>query len=153
MQHRVSAVLVRLSSFFRRENFVVVFVTLMRWMMIMTINIRIFNILPLAIRNCKLKKFVFEHKVTHFFEKTRNMNVSEQKTNQTRRKYSSRRSFWYHPQHQTPNSEEERSIQRCVFDSDVCQGGICINYTHYKGNVKEHYYISPWQTSESMTHL
>ena len=55
----------------------------MRWMMIMTIIIGFFNILPLAIRNGKLKKFVFELKVAQFFEKQETWTFVNKK--QTRR--------------------------------------------------------------------
>ena len=65
----VSSLLVRFLSYFQSVNSETVFLTLMRWMMIMTIIIGFFNILPLAIRNGKLNKFVLELKVAQFFEK------------------------------------------------------------------------------------
>ena len=55
-------------------------------MRIFQIFIRNFWIFPLAIVNCRVKKFGFEHKVWWFFNKTRNTEALELKTNYTTRK-------------------------------------------------------------------
>ena len=55
-------------------------------MHILQIIFGFFWIFPLAIVNCRVKKFGFEHKVWWFFQKTRSINVVKLKTKQNTRK-------------------------------------------------------------------
>ena len=114
------------------------------------IFIGFFCIFPADIAKTKVTKLGFEHKFWWFFHKTRNTGVPKVKTNQSTRKYNSRRLFWYQLHLLTPNSEGERLFQRCHFEYEIDQATIRWHSFTFPLYLKQ---IAPWLDVKSTSHL